>query len=335
MMTKKRNVSLDVLRITAMLMVLFVHIPIYIPLPYSFPNGQYGVAVFFVLSGYLIMESLDKETSAVRFYKRRLIRILPEYYMILLVGVIVWDLLLGKMPADSLLHLGWIRYFLCLNTVLPSNDYFYWNDLWGLWTISCFMFFYLIAPLVRRAIHSFAGALCGLGAFFFLGYAWKAVLQRILVMMQMENAEMFAGDTPLFNLMVFMLGVCAWYAVREQKEQVYMIFCVLVVACFVFTGKTNRLEWGALAAIAILAGTNIEVSKSRVWSGVRILSEYSFTIYLVHFPVFQILDAVMGQDRNPAVFAAASVTGIVGMSIVVHGAAGKMTTCMLSKNRSS
>ena len=97
-----RNIMMDVLRIIAMVMVLLVHIPIYIPLPYSFPNGQYGVAIFFVLSGYLIMESLEHTQSVKKFYQKRLIRILPEYYIILIIGIIIWDKLFRQMPTFRL-----------------------------------------------------------------------------------------------------------------------------------------------------------------------------------------------------------------------------------------
>lgn len=63
------------------------------------------------------------------------------------------------MPADSMLGIGWLRYFLFLNGIVPSSQYYYWNDLWGLWTMSCFMLYYILAPIIRKYVKNYRASL--------------------------------------------------------------------------------------------------------------------------------------------------------------------------------
>lgn len=314
----ERNRMLDILRIAAMFMVLLVHIPIYVKLPVTFPNGQYGVAVFFVISGFLIMESLERESNLFKFYKKRLLRILPEYYLILLAGVIIWDKLLGQMPSDGLLHIGWIRYFLCLNTVLPSDNYYYWNDLWGLWTISCFMFFYLVAPIIKKWSKNFYSSLVGLGLSVVFGYVIKKIVVICLAQSGADSVEMFAGDTPVFNLMFFLLGVCAWYAQREKKTQQYLSLCTALFVVCLFLGRNNRMTWGLLTVIVLLMGKDISIKSGIVNKIIDVVSAYSFTIYLVHFPVFQILKYTLGDKLGNCMYVVVSFTLIIVIAIATH-----------------
>lgn len=331
----EHNIILDLLRIIAMGMVLLVHIPIYIKLPWTFPNGQYGVAVFFVLSGYLIMESLERSKGILEFYKKRLLRILPEYYMILILGILVWDILLHKMPADSLLHLGWLRYFLCLNTWIPSNDYYYWNDLWGLWTISCFVFFYLVAPLLKKWIRNFKMSLVALAGSVVVGYGCKLIVKKVMITIGLENADIFSGDTPMFNLMIFMIGVCAWYAAKEGKRELYLFGCAIMVAAMLFLGKANRITWGLLAVILLLAGLQLTVQNHVLQICIRILSKYSFTIYLIHFPIFQIVQEVLGENCNQLVYTVVATVLIIAGTYVIHNLSEHLIVGTIQKMKKS
>ncbi len=107
---KPRIFGLDLMRAGAISMVLLSHCI------YFFPGkggifyqllvlfGYLGVEVFFVLSGYLIgnillrlfINGFDKST-AINFMKRRWLRTLPNYYIVLLVNVILYYFI-GGLP---------------------------------------------------------------------------------------------------------------------------------------------------------------------------------------------------------------------------------------------
>src|SRR5206468_1693138 len=77
-------------------------------------NGRLGVAVFFVLSGYLITTLLLREkdrkgrVSLTSFYQRRAFRILPLYYFVLLLYVGLYIVIgFGDRAADLRHSLPW------------------------------------------------------------------------------------------------------------------------------------------------------------------------------------------------------------------------------------
>lgn len=103
-------------------------------------NGNRGVSVFFVISGFLITSLLLKEEqrkgciSLGDFYVRRALRILPPFYVFLVCLVLAWKLGLINTNWRSLgISFGFIRDYFggdwwtghswslsCGRTVLPS-----------------------------------------------------------------------------------------------------------------------------------------------------------------------------------------------------------------------
>jgi len=107
--------------------------------------GAYGVYMFFIISGFLGYHSYSHTLSFIQYYLKRIFRILPLYYTIIIYNVILYEFILRGhfiIPADSS-HLDWLRYFLLLSQVLPSSDPF-WINLSATWTISHFIFFYFL-----------------------------------------------------------------------------------------------------------------------------------------------------------------------------------------------
>jgi peptidoglycan/LPS O-acetylase OafA/YrhL len=93
--------DIDVLRAFAVLAVLCFHWEIY-----PFSGGFVGVDVFFVISGFLITQLIVSEIeggrfSFVRFYERRIRRILPALYTVIAaVFLTAWFLLLPPQVTD-------------------------------------------------------------------------------------------------------------------------------------------------------------------------------------------------------------------------------------------
>jgi peptidoglycan/LPS O-acetylase OafA/YrhL len=88
--------ALDGLRAVSILLVVLFHVG---SATFVWANGRLGVSVFFVLSGYLITTLLlrerdrDGRVSLSRFYLRRAFRILPLYYLVLVIYVAVYIVL--------------------------------------------------------------------------------------------------------------------------------------------------------------------------------------------------------------------------------------------------
>lgn len=152
--------QLDSVRAIAVILVLFWH---WIPrnsFINQFQTGPFGVAVFFVLSGFLITkilmenrnraENLGNKKSMVlkNFYFRRTLRIFPIYYLTIVLVIILYK------PLG--LHYSLPEFF--SNISYTSNFYLichtYWPDLTPhFWSLSVEEQFYLFWPLIILFIH--------------------------------------------------------------------------------------------------------------------------------------------------------------------------------------
>lgn len=144
--SSRRIPSLDGLRAISISLVLLGHLVGTRNFPSSLRfighYANFGVRVFFVISGYLITTLLLKEhdrTGSIHlgeFYRRRAYRILPPAYLYLfLICVLAWS----QLPAFNVL----VAFGYASNYFVPSNPWL----LGHLWSLSVEEQFYLIWPL--------------------------------------------------------------------------------------------------------------------------------------------------------------------------------------------
>jgi peptidoglycan/LPS O-acetylase OafA/YrhL len=104
-------------------------------------NGQLGVNLFFVLSGFVLFHPrFLGEFDAVRFYKRRIFRLWPLYVVILAVCFALDRASLGEALGQSVLLLSGVH------SLIPR----YWmpNSLWVLWSLGIEILFSVCLPFL-------------------------------------------------------------------------------------------------------------------------------------------------------------------------------------------
>ncbi len=118
--------SLDGIRAIAILAVLVFHVS-----PMALSGGFAGVDVFFVLSGFLITSIIlhdirEGNFSIGEFYLRRIQRLLPNIFLMVLTVVLLWTLLLPVQQArQSARHGLW--------TIFDLSNIYAWRNLGGYW----------------------------------------------------------------------------------------------------------------------------------------------------------------------------------------------------------
>jgi peptidoglycan/LPS O-acetylase OafA/YrhL len=157
--TARRSIpSLDGLRAVSIMLVILSHLIAGVPDSYQhfwviqwmLANGRLGVAVFFVISGYLItlllLNELDTTNtiSLRRFYLRRALRIFPAFYVFLSVMAILW--ITGIIPEHLPSFIAAATYTWAL---FPNLQGYYINHSWSL---SIEEQFYLIWPFLLRRL---------------------------------------------------------------------------------------------------------------------------------------------------------------------------------------
>lgn len=176
----RRNESIDLIRGLSILSVILLHLSIFsaftyqLPIPWLhnivFNSGYYGVIVFFVVSGFLITQSIIRKWGSLSqiqvfyFYQNRFARIAPCLLgLLLILGLlnkmqvepfVIQHTTLGKALFSALtFQINWLE---AKTGYLPGS----WDILWSL---SIEEMFYLFFPLLCYFIRNrylFVAVLC-------------------------------------------------------------------------------------------------------------------------------------------------------------------------------
>lgn len=275
-------------------------------------QGAAGVYLFFVISGYLACCDRKLPTAGKKelltYYKKRLVRILPLYYAVILYNMLLHGLLLKDIPADPE-GLYWLRYFFLTNSVIPApNDF--WGNLSATWTISLFVAFYLLAPVFVRLIRGCTSA--------FFCYVLALILRYLWVKTGYGDYMMI-----FYYLHYFLLGIVVWEIqqmdARKEREtaswagaqkQVFQtgarkrqlaVYAALLAAAglILWLGRAQTdsfILWSWCFGALLLAGSGFHFCRTgvggRIADAVLWTDRYSYEIYLVHAVVLEGLGMV-------------------------------------------
>ena len=267
-MTRNSDIRLDIqgLRAVAVSSVIAFH--------YGagwLPGGFTGVDIFFVISGFLITTSIlqtevkEGTFSLLRFYTKRIRRIVPALALVIFATLVAgWFLM---MPQD---YRGLAESALFASTGL-ANVYFYLNTgyfdraaelqpLLHIWSLGVELQFYLVWPLVMiaimRAFHTKGPRTCFMLAVTVIGFAYASF--------EVARDESYAFY--LLHPRVWELAIGAFVAflppIRSDliRQALALLGLVLVIYSLVAVNSTelfpgpNALYACAGAAILIASG---------------------------------------------------------------------------------
>ena len=156
-MIKYRS-DIDSLRGYAVIAVILYHFKV----PF-FQGGYIGVDIFFVISGYLITsiifrEIMDKKFDFINFYERRIRRIIPILFFVLIISILVQNkLFLYDEKIDFYKIILSIIFFVSNLWFAQSGSYFEPDvsnsHLLHTWSLSIEEQFYLIFPIFLLLIY--------------------------------------------------------------------------------------------------------------------------------------------------------------------------------------
>lgn len=236
-------------------------------------HGNLGVAIFFVLSGFVIAHSLYGRnvtlSLAGRFMLRRSLRLDPPYWVTIVLtiafGFLSAHFVIGKVPP-ALTVPQLIAHFFYLQDILrfPAISAVFW-------TLCLEVQFYLIYVLLLVAggrdprIMLVSAAIVSL--------AWPTGL---------VSADPWPGlFLPLWHC--FLLGSVVYWAWREPN---LMPFCTLFIAIVVI-GAACHSNWfslvcSATALILLLAAVTNRLFTLMRWRWLQFLGLISYSLYLTH-----------------------------------------------------
>jgi peptidoglycan/LPS O-acetylase OafA/YrhL len=311
-----------------------------------FRLGWSGVDLFFVLSGFLIggiLLDARKSNSYFRtFYARRAFRILPMYFLwiVLYVAAVVillrWPLpALPVFPATLKLIPLYFVFVPALSGFPRVSLAWYW--LGPTWSLAVEEQFYLIAAPVVRFL-SDRGLLISLLTTILL----SPLIRIIVYTFWTSNPGIFSSlsfcraDSLAFGILIAM----AWRngPVREwisgHKRHVYAALLAASIPMAIFLKWFHEpntlfaaafgLQWIALffaiLLVAVLAHPSGAIAGIFRWSFLREMGRISYCAYLIHFSVSVLLHAII-LKRQPTLDSMAGVGLAAGAFLVTIGLA--------------
>lgn len=274
MNTRLKNIQ--VLRIVACFGVFGVHVAQRLELSEGIFKlmtfGANGVYLFFMISGFVTFVSFKKngKVNYVKYLCGRAIKILPCYYSVILYNYVIHTFFLKDIPYDPT-SLKWLRYIFCINRLYLSGVNF-WDNLSATWTISTFICFYLLAPLLYKIITNSVRAIGALGV--------MLILNKILTLPE-----------PVKMLPYFLFGICIYYAWIEEKHFEFItVLSVLALLYGILYERLGIVIYVLIFGIIMISTQNFIVNSRCLNSVINFLDERSYTIYLVHAIVIEWFD---------------------------------------------
>ncbi len=303
--------------------------------------GHLGVLLFFVLSGFLITYLLLEEERKVgrihyrAFQMRRVLRIWPLYFLLVILAVLVFPSIhLMAMPdqAQEAVRANWPEklglYALFLPSLVPAIAGVV-PHAGHLWSIGTEEHFYLLWPLLFRLIRRFrilgvVGVIIGYAVLTrFLGSPYADFLPR---------RDLFFAYWSQFNIDSLAIGALfALLAFKKSKLLKWLLdirlflVALVAVAFLMANGTLNEYvsyrTYSAIFGLLILNfAINPKVGRPLEWAPLRYLGRISYGIYIYHLAaivlvlnVLEPLGLAMDLVTYPLVFALA-----IGVAALSH-----------------
>jgi peptidoglycan/LPS O-acetylase OafA/YrhL len=271
--------------------------------------GWAGVNLFFILSGFLIGSILLKNKGSKNFFKvfytRRFLRIIPVYYVLLVLFIILKNTSLYHPTAAMFEYdIPGGYYFLFLqNFIMSSHGNFGPQVLTPTWSLAVEEQFYLLIPLVvyffnKRGLQLFIG-ICLVAAPVCRYFTGNWYAEYTLISSRI--------DSPVFGfLLAYLLSFDSFKTyLRNNMRKVTWYLTAIVLACggiYAFTslGVLNHTILGVIFAVVVLKVLFLEDGfLYRVLTSRQLLQlgKYSYCIYLFH-QLFNFVLHMILLDQN-------------------------------------
>lgn len=317
--------NFDALRLIFASMVMVFHVGVLSQEPSlawatGWVSGTFGLQGFFVVSGFLVTMSYDRSRSLSSYARKRAQRIAPAYVTVVLGAA----LLLVAMS-----RLDWWSYF----TDPEWRSYVFWNlllanftspDLPGvfednykqavngsLWTIKIEVAFYLMVPVVAWLARR-AGLWRVLLLAFAASLAWRVGLEGLARMTESGFLEKLAIQAP-GQFTFFVAGAIAYERARLGLSPPQFWMALAAVAAYALTDDLLHeliapLAVGIVVYWAAMAAPFVGRASKH--------GDFSYGIYLYHWPVIQVLVALGLFARAPVAAAVTTFAVVLTLAVI-------------------
>ena len=333
--------DIDGLRAVAVISVILFHLN-----SSWLPGGFLGVDIFFVISGYLIGGILFRELSTntfslKNFYLRRMRRILPAFFAVVIFVLVVGGQLMVPGSDDwnpTRSSALWSVFFSGDIFFAQNTDYFAptveLQPLNHLWSLAVEEQFYFLYPLILLVIMFVGRSASKNGTKLNTPVIWVLVLLAVLSFsraffpMSYHDSELVAYYLPHLRFGELLIGAILAVAVSNATKEISStranvvgsLGLLVLVVCLTISFP-NKTPWfpGFAAAIPCIAsaaviysglGTNwVKTLLSN--RAVVFVGKISYSLYLWHWPLLAFTHYLLGKELTPQVLAVVALLTVL------------------------
>jgi peptidoglycan/LPS O-acetylase OafA/YrhL len=296
MTTRLKKNNFDLLRLLFAAIVCVVHAhelsgASELGLVARFLSSQLAVKAFFVVSGFLIFMSFERSATLSSYFSKRLRRIYPAYFVVVMLCAVLLVLVSSAAPADYF-SATWLRYVAAnlgfLNFLQPAlPGVFEANALpavnGALWTLKIEVMFYCCVPVIvwlcRKISVLPVLAFC---------YVASVLYFYLVAPYNTELARQLPGQ-----LSYFIAGAFFYYYLACFERYVALFVAAAIVLLLI---RLPPFEPFALAAIVIFLALYGYVGNFGKYG------DFSYGFYILHFPIIQLYLGAGWFDGRPWTF---------------------------------
>ena len=320
--------NIQLLRALAAYLVVFVHLQPFVLMVDGpaelFAFGNAGVDIFFVISGFIMVFTTQRrEHSPGLFFKHRIARVVPLYwfvtFIVFIIAIVTTSLLQGT--HATFLYLLKSTFFIPFQRVDGAVAPIVFVG----WTLNYEMFFYVLFTIAL----SFPTRRIGL-IILFVSLSGLVLIGAII-----HPAAVEVRFYTRAILLEFGFGVSLGLLFPYLPNHQHLRWPTVLLGCFSFAATfwtpviwsniDRTLLWGVPAFFIVLSALILDRLSIRVPSIIRLLGDASYSIYLTHFFVTQMLVKLAGRLHlaNPvsiALFLLISLLAVGLVGVLVHHA---------------
>ena len=257
-------------------------------------SSALAVKAFFIVSGFLIFMSYEKSGSTVSYFEKRLRRIYPAYFFVIiscaLLGGVLSSLDFWGYVTSGQLYRYIVANLLFLNFIQPDLPGVFTGNRMvvvngALWTLKIEVMFYCAVPVIvwmfrRLGVMPVIGILY----LFSVGYSISlGVMASKHGGLYIEAQRQLPGQ-----LCYFIAGACGYYYFHTLKPRLGIFFSIAIIL-FLFKPFINMVLWHMLEPFVVATIVMYFVFGLKKWrSNFGGRGDFSYGVYIVHFPVLQL-----------------------------------------------